>query len=173
VKEDVLRVFRHCPAGTCDFILRCRRKAGDSVRIPSEPRSEWNSPPRRSARHHVLLIFLSFLLSRVHTVLPRVRQQLFKLATQDDLRVPITFTPALTASFLSTFVSSTAPLSRSRTTFTRCQAATVRSPSYVFFNLPFVYLHLFHSFPITGTPEFAATVQNLDTAERQHACILV
>jgi hypothetical protein len=37
------------------------------------------------------------------------------------------------------------------------------------FSLPFVYLHLLCSLPITDAPEFAATIQKLDTAERQRA----
>jgi hypothetical protein len=32
------------------------------------------------------------------------------------------------------------------------------------FSLSLMHLHLLHSFPITGTPEVAATIHNLDTA---------
>jgi hypothetical protein len=119
----------------------------------------------------VLLIFLFIYLSRVLPtgLLPRARQQnTFQVATQDenDIRFPITLLSVLTASFLSPFVYSIALVLRSRTTLTdakiRRRVVAVRSLFPLVFSFPFMRLYLSHSFPITRTPEVAATIQNLD-----------
>jgi hypothetical protein len=67
----------------------------------SEPRSERSALPRSARPHVVWLIFVSLFFSVLYlasSIPPRVRQQTFKLATQDGLRVPITVLPVLTAS---------------------------------------------------------------------------
>jgi hypothetical protein len=87
---------------------------------------------------------------------------------RNDIRVPITVLPALTASFLSYSLSSLPLVLCSRTTSNRHKPLPrgSRTPSFLsHFSHSFVCLHLLYSIPITETPEFAATIQKLDTAE--------
>jgi hypothetical protein len=88
--------------------------------------------PRPSARNHVpALIFFSFLF--LDNTLPATTQD------ENDLRVPITFFPALTAPLLSYLLSSSIALvlhSGFRTTSYRHKAATTRQ-SYALVFIPF------------------------------------
>jgi hypothetical protein len=106
----------------------------------------------------------------LHTTCHSTTTTTLKLATQDKLRVPITVIPAL----FSYFLSLTPLVSQPRTRpnghkppphGNRTLALLPRSSS------PFMCLHLPYSFPVTDTPEVAATIHNLDTADRQRACI--
>ena len=130
----------------------------------SEPRNL-----RRSARPHMILliIFPSFSfsssrsLSCVFIAIASPQQQFpFKL---DDLRVPIPILSAFTAPFLLFFPSFPPRASLSRTTQHCYHAALVRPHFSSLFSLP-LCLQLLYSITITGNPEVAATIQNLDTA---------
>ena len=89
---------------------------------------------------------------------------------ENDLRVPITILPALTASLVSSFLSFSPLVQFSQDNAYRHNAATMRQPYallYPPFSRSFMLTYFSIHLPITGTPEVAATIQTLDTAERQ------
>jgi len=113
-------------------------------------------------------MFFSSLLPYSTTSRPTTRTT-FRAVTQDNLRVPITVHFVFTASFLHVsflFHLSSRALKQCLPSPRHFHAAFVRSLIYLFLVFPF-YAYIFYSITITGTPEVAVTIFNLDTADRQ------
>ncbi len=107
--------------------------------------------------------FLFFLSSSCSTTT-------LQAATQDenDLRIPITLFPALTASFLSYFLYFL-PLLKLLNNIYRHKDTTTRrpyAPRFILFWLFLYMLTFFYSILIISTSEAAITVQNLDTISK-------
>jgi hypothetical protein len=159
--------FRSTLEATVTVELHC---TDSELMIPSGPRSERNTSERPSSRARVdfFFFFFPYLASSSPPVL---QQSSFKAATQveNDLRVPIPILPTFTASPFSYFLSLT-PLGQLPTDTSCYHVATalVLSPRL---SSSFVYLHFLHFILITGNPEVAAMIPNLDIADRQRACI--
>ena len=130
---------------------RCKEHVGATLGTERSPASE--CPSSLDPVDFRFSAFLSLLVARPHHRLLFKNKALFKLTTQDDLRVPITVLSALTAPFLSCFLSSIVLVLLSRTTLPIQKplprgSRTLISLSH--FSFPFMRLHLLF-IPITGT----------------------
>jgi hypothetical protein len=174
LSRPMLRVIkgRKAPLTICAWCALLIRPWKDNSREYWNWKTRHGTEMRRSARPHV--VFLCSLSRALHSVSGLTTRTTLKLVTQDDLHVPITvlsvFTVPLFHIFLLFHLLSCALEQRMPTLkhYHICDSCTL---SHLYFSGFPLYTYISLSITITGCPEVAITIQDLDTANRQRACI--